>query len=283
MNFTTTSDELRTALARFESEATFGVVNAKNYRCRYVTWGTGRPLFIVHGLSDIPRSFAMLMCHLSKRFQCIAIELASGDQDHCRYRSYRHHHHIEDLKAIQDRFGFESIDLLGSSFGSTVTLRFCVLHPHRVQRLILQGGFAKRPIKRIERGLARLARYWPGMMSDLVMRPRIMKHMDEPQFSMAAPEIYRFFLQCSGAQPIQATARRGLMLHTVDLRPLLHIITQPTLMIGGDRDGLVPRWCEAEVESRLPNVRRIEISVCGHYPQYTHPRIMAEAIESFLN
>jgi pimeloyl-ACP methyl ester carboxylesterase len=282
MTFTSTAEEKRTALNRYDSEATKHVVDAMHYRCRYVSWGSGPPLVFVHGLSDIPRSFAMVMAQLSNRFRCIAIELASGDRDGCRYRAYRHRHHIEDLHAILDRLNLNSVDLLGSSFGSTVVLRYMATHPSRVRRAVLQGGFARRPIKRFERGLARLARYWPGMMSDLVVRPMVMKRFDEPQFCTADPEIYRFFLECSGHQPIHATARRGLMLHTLDLRPILKRIPHPVLMIGGDRDGLVPRSCEAEVESGLPNARRMEIPNCGHYPQYTHPQAMADAMVEFL-
>ncbi len=54
-------------------------------------------------------------------------------------------------------------------------------------------------------------------------------------------------------------------------------------MIGGDRDTIVPRECEREVELGLPDVRRHELSECGHYPQYTRPHQTAEAMAEFLN
>ena len=282
MPLTVTADDLRTALSRYENEPTFGVVQALHYRCRYVSWGSGPPLVIVHGLSDVPRSFAMVMAGLTDRFRCIAIELASGLNDRCRYRAYCHRHHVEDLNEILDRLNLDTVDLLGSSFGSTVTLRMMATHPHRVRRAVLQGGFARRRLHWLERGMARVTRYWPGMMSDVKIRPMVMEKFDKPQFCTADPEVYRFFLECSGAVPIQTAARRGLMLHTLDLRPQLSRIPQPVLMIGGDRDGLVPRHCEAEVEVGLPDVRRIEFPICGHYPQYTHPKEMAQAIAEFL-
>lgn len=282
MPLTATADDLRTALTRFDREAAFGVVPTPHYRCRYVSWGQGPPLVFIHGLSDVPRSFAMIMAGLSNRFRCVAVELASGDDDGCRIRAYRHRHHVEDLMTVFDALGFGIVNLYGSSFGSTVTLRMMATHPHRVRRAVLQGGFARRPLHWLERGLARVVRYWPGMMRDVIVRPAVMARFDRPQFVSAAPEIYRFFLECSGAQPIQAAARRGLVLHTLDLRPRLSRINHPVLMIGGDRDGLVPRHFEAEVERGLPDVRRIEFTPCGHYPQYTHPKESAAAVAGFL-
>ena len=94
--------------------------------------------------------------------------------------------------------------------------------------------------------------------------------------------MYEFFLANSGRTPIRTACLRALTLARLDLRPLLPSIRTPVLMIGGDRDAIVPRWCEREVEEGLPDVRRVEFSPCGHYPQYTHPGPMADAIRAFL-
>ena len=67
----------------------------------------------------------------------------------------------------------------------------------------------------------------------------------------------------------------------LDLRPLLPSVPHPVLMIGGDRDTIVPRRYEAEVEAGLPDVRRVEFAPCGHYPQYTLPDATAEELARF--
>ena len=81
---------------------------------------------------------------------------------------------------------------------------------------------------------------------------------------------------------MRAAAMRSMMIDRIDLRPLLPTILTPVLMIGGDRDPLVPRWCEKQIERSLPHVRRVELYGCGHYPHYTHPVLMAETVKSFL-
>jgi pimeloyl-ACP methyl ester carboxylesterase len=71
-------------------------------------------------------------------------------------------------------------------------------------------------------------------------------------------------------------------LDSLDLRPLLPSIRTPVLLIGGDRDRIVPWGRELVLLNHLPDVRRIELHQCGHYPQYTHPRATAAAIGEFL-
>src|SRR5436309_2539033 len=81
---------------------------------------------------------------------------------------------------------------------------------------------------------------------------------------------------------MSAVARRALLLHQTDLRPLLPRIRQPVLLACGDLDPLVNRGCEETLLRGLPQARRIELSACGHNPQFTHPEILAELVRHFL-
>jgi pimeloyl-ACP methyl ester carboxylesterase len=277
-----TTEQLHQARSRYSAEAIPASFQTRNYRLRYITWGTGSPVVFVHGLADLPESFCMVMQELVDRKYCvISYHLANGLDDDCKVGPYQHHHFAQDLVGLIEHLGFDSVDIMGSSFGSTVTLRALTLSPQRFRRVVLQGGFARRPLIRIERGLSRLARYWPGRMKNLMLREVVMQKMDGPQFVGCPPEVYQFLLDCSGETPIRAAARRGLILDKLDLRPLLPSIRQPVLMIGGDRDGLVSRANEAEVEAGLPDVKRVEFSPCGHYPQYTMPKQMALEMLNF--
>ncbi|MBY0456999.1 MAG: alpha/beta hydrolase, partial [Gemmataceae bacterium] len=73
------------------------------------------------------------------------------------------------------------------------------------------------------------------------------------------------------------------MLDKLDLRPLLPAIRTPILLIGGDRDRIVPFGREAVLLHALPDVRRVEFAACGHYPQYTHPGATAREIMTFFS
>ncbi len=280
-----TAGELTTALARFDAETRSGVVHTGRYRMRYVAWGEGGrpPVVFVHGLTDQPRSFAMVMARLvDLGFRCAAYHLPNGLDDDANLGAYKHPHLVADLVALLDHLRVETADLVGSSFGSTITLRALAMHPGRFRRGVLKGGFARRPLMRIERGLARLGRYWPGRCGQLPGWRQAMARLEGRGFARCPPSVFEFMLACSGRTPIRAAARRALILDTLDLRPLLPAVPHPVLMIGGDLDGIVYRWCEAEVERGLKDVRRVELSPCGHYPQYTMPGPSADAIAEFL-
>ena len=279
-----TVETLRIARRRFDTEAVPGAVRTPRYRMRYYDWGSGPPVVFVHGMIDTTRSFCMQMRGMvDAGFRCIGYELANGGPDGANLGTYRHPHFAGDLIALLDHLQLPAVDIQGSSFGSTVTLSALARFPDRFRRVVLQGGFARRPLIRIERGLARLGRYWPWKMSQLPIRPSAMRKLEGGQFAGCPPELFEFLLECSGTNPIRAASRRALLLDKVDLRPLLPGIHHPILMIGGDRDGLVPRSAELEVVTGAPNAKRIEFSPCGHYPQYTMPDPMTAAMVPFFS
>ncbi len=276
------SEPLAAALARFDREAARGVVHTGRYRMRYRSWGDGPPLVIVHGMADRARSFALVMARLAARFRCVAYELPNGLDDDARVARYRHADYVADLVALLDHLGVDRADVLGSSFGSTIALAALAAHPGRFRRAVLQGGFARRPLRPAERALALFARHWPGRMGQLPGRRLVVAALDKPAFADAPRDVYKFFVANHGRAPIAAVARRGLTIHGLDLRPALSTVRAPLLMIGGDRDALVPRVYEAEVEAGVAGARRVEIARCGHYPQYTHPDRMAAETAAFL-
>jgi pimeloyl-ACP methyl ester carboxylesterase len=278
-----TLDDLRTANARFDAEAEPGSFHTPRYRLRYHLWGTGPTIVIVHGLCDSPRSFCMLMAYLvDAGFRCVIYDLANGKDDDAVFGRYKHADYVDDLIALLDHLQLPQVDILGSSYGSTITLAALAKYPSRFRKAVLQGGFATRRLMRIERGLSRLGRYWPWRMGQLPIRYRVMERLEKHQFIGCPDEIFEFLIECSGETPIRAAARRALIIDKIDLRPRLPTIPHPVLMIGGDRDALVPRHIEAQVEAGIPNVRRVEFSPCGHYPQYTMPGPMATEMVRFF-
>ena len=50
---------------------------------------------------------------------------------------------VDDLEAVVDGLGLDTVDLLGVSQGSAVAVGFAVRHPDRVRRLVLYGGYAR--------------------------------------------------------------------------------------------------------------------------------------------
>jgi 3-oxoadipate enol-lactonase len=155
--------------------------------------------------------------------------------------------------------------------------------PERLPRAVLQGAFARRPLRRAEWLLARMTRFLPGPMARVPFRRRILRAINHDTFAGRPPEVWANFLESSGRAPIASFAYQALMMHRLDLRPLLPSIRPPVLVVHGERDHVVP-WPYAEELLRgLPNARCAVLEGCGHVPSYTHPEVLAEVVRQALS
>jgi pimeloyl-ACP methyl ester carboxylesterase len=196
--------------------------------------------------------------------------------------NYRHDDLVTDLLALLDHLQLKQSYVLGSSFGATIALAAGRLQPQRLPRLLLQGGFARRPLARAELLLARVTCYAPGSMRHLPFRERILERTHLEPFSNRPAEVWQTYLEWTGETPIAATARQAIVLHRVDLRPILRDIRQPVLLVCGDRDPLIGAAQEDILLQGLPNAGRVVIPGCGHMASYTHPEAVAAITRDFL-
>jgi pimeloyl-ACP methyl ester carboxylesterase len=272
----------REALSRYRREAEHGVCRTGRYRLPYTRWGQGPPIVFIHGLADSRRSFIPVQSLLAPHFQCITYDLPRGRGDGARLWEYRHADLVADLFALLDHLELERSYVYGSSFGSTVALRAAHASPSRLPRVLLQGGFAYRPLFRPELVVARLACYLPGKLERLPVREKLLRHSHYEPFAGRPPEVWEAFLEHTGESPIAGTGYHALMLHRVDLRPILPQIRQPVLLICGDCDPLIGPRHEEVLLKGLPSAGRVTIAGCGHMPSSTHPEALAALIADFL-
>jgi pimeloyl-ACP methyl ester carboxylesterase len=273
---------LADAQARFHSEAVRGVCDTGRYRCSYYVWGSGPPIVMIPGIADDSLSFILVSALLAPHFRCIAYDLPTGAGDGARLGRIVHSDLVHDLFALLDHLEISQSYLLGSSFGGTIALAAMHANAPRFPRAILQGAFAYRPLSLAESLPARMARHWPGTIGFLPGRAAFLRKFHFAPFASRPPEVWEYFLQRSNLPPIAAVTHRALMIHRLDLRPLLPEIRQPVLLICGDHDPLVGPSCEEALLSGLRNAGRAKISECGHNPIFSHPEILAELTRRFL-
>lgn len=85
-------------------------------------------------------------------------------------------------------------------------------------------------------------------------------------------------------EPDQAALAGGLaILQSGDLRSRLHELTQPTLLLQGERDTLFTLAAARSTAALLPHDRLATIAGAGHAPFLSHPDAFIDAVEGFLN
>lgn len=269
---------LSEALRRFEREATHTICDTERYRANCWSWGQGPPLLFVHGISGTSRSFVLLAALLAPRFRCIAYDLPNGPP----LARYTHTDLAADLFAVQEHYRLSRSYVYGASFGATIALAALAARPERLPRAILQSGFARRPMRSLERWLARLGGWMPGTLGRFPLWRGMLRRLHVPSFADRPPEVWSYFESQACAAPIRTAARLARMTDSLDLRSLLPQVRQPVLLIDGDRDPLVDRSCSEELLRGLPNARQIELVGCGHLAAFTHPEPLAALVCEFL-
>jgi pimeloyl-ACP methyl ester carboxylesterase len=279
-----TNTLVQQAWQRFYQQAQRGVIHTGRYPMRYFVWGHGRPLLFIHGMADAPEAFVVVIDQLRQNYRCIAYALPNGWNDGAHLPSYRWPDYLEDLDTLLRHLGEKTVTVVGSSFGSLVTLYALAVLPQRCLAGVLQNGFAYRPLRWWENILVRWGRCFPGWFADWPYCYDTVMHWWEPTVDAEVPALLRQLHRYHGSHtPIFTAAWRGWIIGRTDFRPLLPTIRQPVLLITGDRDRLVHERCWQDLQRLLPHSQRIHIPGCGHYPQYTHPRQMAQALRTFLD
>jgi pimeloyl-ACP methyl ester carboxylesterase len=172
----------------------------------------------------------------------------------------------------------ERFALLGSSFGSLVSIAFATAHPERVKALVLVS-----PVASVHK-----VRRWALLLSTLVRMPK-------PFAYVFAPTVARILggrhLPPEGRAEIVREARR---LSPVELLRRLEDILEaeylddlerlkvPTLIVHGARDLLVPLSYARDVAKRMPQARLEVLRKASHLPYMSHPEAFNAIVGDFL-
>jgi poly(3-hydroxyalkanoate) depolymerase len=184
------------------------------------------------------------------------------------------------LAGLLDRLGHRQADVLGVSWGGGLAQQFAIQYPSRVRRLVLVAT---------------------GTGSVMVpARPRVLRHLMTPRrfrdpgyAAAVAPEIYGGSLRDHPERARELLhglgrvgPRRGYYYQLLagagwTSLPLLPLLRQPTLILAGDDDPIIPLANARLMHSIIPR-NAFQIYKGGHLELVADPRLIAPAIESFL-
>ena len=80
--------------------------------------------------------------------------------------------------------------------------------PERLPRAVLQGGLAVRPLRRLERFLARVGRFLPGTTGRLPLREKVTLKVNGIGFRDKPERVYRYFVETTGRTPVRVRRTR---------------------------------------------------------------------------
>lgn len=186
------------------------------------------------------------------------------------------------VAGLLSRLGFDDpVDVLGLSWGGGLAQHFAVQHRRRVRRLVLAAtATGSLMVPADPRVLARM------------LTPR--RHRDPEYARRIAGDIYGGTMRTHPERAAQALhsasrlgPRRGYYFQLAastgwSSLPFLKLIRQPTLLVMGDDDPIIPA-VNARIMARLLPDARLHLYRGGHIALITEAAELAPVVEDFLD
>jgi poly(3-hydroxyalkanoate) depolymerase len=184
------------------------------------------------------------------------------------------------VTALMAKLGLREFDVLGLSWGGGLAQQLAVQSPRRVRRVVLVAtGTGALMVPAHPRVLAKM------------LTPR--RHRDAEYAARIAPDIYGGSMRTHpeiGADLLHAATRagpkRGYYFQLAAMTgwsslPFLGLVRQPTLVMGGDDDPIIPTVNPRMQAALIPNAR-LHVYHGGHLAILTEADELAPVIEEFL-
>jgi poly(3-hydroxyalkanoate) depolymerase len=178
-----------------------------------------------------------------------------------------------------DQLGYDRVDLLGISWGGGLAQQFALQHPRRCRRLILVSTSTG-------------ALMVPGRLSVLLHLLTPLRYLDRSHLESIAAELYGGSARTHPqqvrefARAMQGASQRGYLYQMLSALgwtslPWLPLIRQPTLILAGDDDPIIP-LANARIMQRLIPRARLHVFHGGHLGLVAEADQLAPVVDQFL-
>lgn len=179
-------------------------------------------------------------------------------------------------------------DVVGWSLGALVALAWAQRAPQQVMRLGLIAAtpcFVQRVGWKHAAAPAVLARFSEGLAANragTLRRFVSLEAQGDARAKQVARQLREALAARDGPAPEALAAGLRLLLET-DMRGALASVTQPALVIHGERDGVAPLAAGEHLSRCLPNARLLVVPGAAHAPFISQSRTVAAALLDFLD
>ena len=241
--------------------------------------GTRRPLLLMNGIGVNLEVLQPFVDALAPAIEVMRFDVPGTGGSPSPRIPYRFSVLAWLVTQMLDQLGYQQIDVLGVSWGGALAQQFAFQYPVRCRRLIL-----------VSTGTGALM--VPGKPSALAKIATPRRYQDPVYMAQIAGEIYggKMRTRPELAHEFARTAHLGSvlgyfyqMLGAVGWTsiPWLRTLRQPTLILHGDDDPLVP-LINAKIMQRLIPHAKLYIFHDGHLGLGTSARELAQVVDQFL-
>lgn len=263
-------------------------------RTRYWTAGRQGPVvLLLHGIIRFVEDWLPTIAALAPTHRVYALDLVGYGRSDKPPATYSIDYLTAFVRDFMDTMGIEQASLVAHSLGGGIALYLAYYYPTQVNRLAL---VAPAGLGRQVNPAFRVAAL-PGI-GELATHPRRLVHAiglriafgDNRLVTKAAVDLSYEIASLPGAQAaFLSTIRAGATFGglrpelVAQVKEILPTITQPTLLIWGRQDRVVPAIYASVALELLPGIQAHLLDPCGHFPQLEHPRQFNTILSRFLD
>ena len=248
-------------------------------KIHYVEAGSGAPVILIHGLADTVTIWDPVIPALAARFRVIALDQIGFGRSDKPLLNYRVSTLVDFLNGFLTELKIERASPVGNSLGGWVAAAYALAHPERVERLVLSDAA----------GYAALTK---TMDSRALRALRVASRDDIRYLGPLAFHDKRFYQDVDTAFKERVTAGDSYTVAQVldsmirgddALDNKLQTLKQPTLVLWGREDKLIPLSFGEQFHREIVNSRLRIIDNCGHMPQLECPNEFSAAVLKFFS
>lgn len=270
---------MRSVFLHFK-EAMFTVLN--NFRCAFSDEGKGQTILFVHGFPLSRAIWQPQIEALAPSHRVLAPDLRGHGESSATAGVYTMDVFAEDLQALIVERQCGPVVLIGHSMGGYISFAFYRKFPQSVRALVL---FCTRAIPDSDAG--KISRENLAQRAEREGAGAVAESMLPKMFGTATaasrPDLVESVRQMMLATSINALAGslRGMATRPSAL-DLLSQISEPSLVVAGENDLVIPMAESAAMANAIPNAELAIIPQAGHLASLENPASVNAALQAFL-
>lgn len=256
-------------------------VRVGQHRVRTRIVGEGAPLLLINGIGANIEMWRPLATHLPNR-QLIMFDMPGTGGSSTPLVPRPMYLYARLTAALIRKLGYDSVDVLGLSWGGAAAQHLAVGFPRTVRRLVLCATLPGWPSV-------------PGSPAALKVMMSRRRYTDTEYLRRVAPTLYGGEIRrdpdllaeqelARSGRPPGTWGYVGQMFAAMTFTnwPTMNLVQAPTLVIAGDDDPIVPLLNARIMAFGIPGARLHVLEGAGHLFLHTQPARVAPVIDEFL-
>ncbi len=244
------------------------------------------PLLLIHGTSSSLNTFDSVVLLLKNNRRVITLDLpAFGITGPNPTDEYSFAYYSSFLDSFLTTLNVQKCDIGGNSLGGGISWEFTVAHPEKVRKLILIDATGY-PIKNTKGSIGFKLASTPIVNNLLLyITPKALVraslkgiYFDQSRVTDAQVDRFHDMAISKGNRAALLSMFKKGRKHD---ETLIATITKPTLIIWGDKDGLIPVENAYLFEKNIKSSKLVILKNIGHVPMEEAPSKVAELITNF--